>query len=653
MNHPLNRLALALAGAALLTVAGCGGGSGNGTGSGDGGAPETTKVSARVIDGAIENALVCLDTNRNGSCDAGEPSGRTDAAGNATLEVPAADAGKYPVVAMVGTDATDADHGPVATPFTLKAPAGQEIISPLTTLVQSYLELTGGSAAAAADAVQRQLGLDASPMADFTLDASDAGKQAGLLARLVVVTTQAQREATAGAKGADDQPLTTGEIDGAINARLVELLQRMALAILDDPTLSDPAVSLADKQARIAAAADQIAQAAGLTKDNVGAVVAAQNPGGPAEQTGVAGASLRWFTFTNLQNYMLRAFEFTAAQSTPDAGGKTHFTEVREQQVNGVLSEWGMGANNWVRPQIYWTGSAWFDCPTTFVHDNSAPNVAGETQSLYCNAVSTRVKSSSNRDVSGRKLIDVVREIRAYPATDSSHGAYANWGPDPDKPAIQSALGNAVFPAGSVLSVRAVTDYVGGARFYLRTSEARIPREEDPLNPNTATWRSATLDQFVQWNQGDYAPGVENNVHGNNAHVLLNREYTRLDGNAAYKRYMAGFGAGTGKARFYECEGDMASRSETPPRNSTLFIDGKSTCRRILETSYTVTAQGDGKVLRFAALPTQLNESAGERVLVERAGKSYVGYTPREQASTQLRLNQAAAEALLAALGLD
>ena len=77
----LKRLSLALAGAALLTLAGCGGSPSDAT------APSTTQdVVTRVVDGPISNALVCLDKNGNGACDAGEPSGRTDASGNLTDE---------------------------------------------------------------------------------------------------------------------------------------------------------------------------------------------------------------------------------------------------------------------------------------------------------------------------------------------------------------------------------------------------------------------------------------------------------------------------------------------------------------------------------------------------------------------------------------
>ena len=114
------------------------------------GAPTTDDVSITVIDGAIENAVVCLDKNGNGACDSDEPTGRTDAAGKVTLKVDKADTGKFPVLVIAGTDARDADTGLVPVAFTLKAPADKTaLVSPLTTLVQTVIEGSGLSSAAA------------------------------------------------------------------------------------------------------------------------------------------------------------------------------------------------------------------------------------------------------------------------------------------------------------------------------------------------------------------------------------------------------------------------------------------------------------------------------------------------------------------------
>ena len=131
---------LGLVSAAIATLAACGGG---------GSAPTTatpvatTAVTTTVMDGLIQNALVCVDANINGVCDAGETQGRTDASGQVTLVVPTALLATAKLVAKVGTDAIDADTaGYVKVPYTMSAPAGMHtIISPLTTQAHDKIEL--------------------------------------------------------------------------------------------------------------------------------------------------------------------------------------------------------------------------------------------------------------------------------------------------------------------------------------------------------------------------------------------------------------------------------------------------------------------------------------------------------------------------------
>lgn len=657
MQFVSGRLAVA---AAVLSLAACGGGGGSTADSGPVDNPPppvvaTTPVSITVVDGPLKNATVCLDTNLNGACDAEEPSGKTDASGSVTLQVPDADVGKYPILAVVGTDAIDADTGAVPVPFTLKAPADAPgFVSPLTTLVQAHVETSGGSTSEAAEAIKDKLGLGVSPLDDFTKGTGDSSRQAGNVARLIVVTTQTQRTATADAKGTDGQALTPAQIDAAINARLLQMLPSVILAVLDSPALSSGTATQAEKEAAILAAAGQVAAESGLTKDNIGLVAAIAAQPSAADSTTEAATdtlSLRWFQFTDLNNFMYRVFRATAAQNTPDADGKRHFTEYRERKIAGVQSEWGDGLNNWTRPQIYWTGTEWFDCPTNFVHEATPFNAAGESDSLYCGSQKTRAKRYA-RDISGLKIIDVVKEIRAYPLLDSVGNNFAAWGPDPAQAAVQAALGATAFPAGSKLIYHTSTD-LANPEYYDRTNSGRatIPLASDPMNPDTTKWRTATLAEFTAWNTGDLT-GTVTEVNGNNARVLLNRDYVKADGSAAYKRYMVGFDSAALKARFYECEGDMATRSLSPPRSSTLYIDGKSTCKAILDTTYTIAARGDGKVLRFAAQPTQLG-NVTYRIFVERNSITYVGGQDKPQVSNQQRLNMQAADALGASLGLN
>ena len=57
----------------LLVLSACGGGGGGGSSSYADGTPtaKTKPTTITVIDGYIQDAIVCVDKNTNGSCDAG------------------------------------------------------------------------------------------------------------------------------------------------------------------------------------------------------------------------------------------------------------------------------------------------------------------------------------------------------------------------------------------------------------------------------------------------------------------------------------------------------------------------------------------------------------------------------------------------------
>lgn len=156
-----------LLGAVLL--AGCGGSSSNNS---DGTTPPPATTASRsglVIDGPIRGATVCLDLDGDGQCGASEPaSAATDASGRYEIagltEAQLASGAAF--VAVVPAGAIDADRPdiPIATAFTLKAPAGKgEVISPITTLVQLGVA-QGLTLAQAETAVAAQLGVPATSL---------------------------------------------------------------------------------------------------------------------------------------------------------------------------------------------------------------------------------------------------------------------------------------------------------------------------------------------------------------------------------------------------------------------------------------------------------------------------------------------------------
>ncbi|TAJ80860.1 MAG: metallo-mystery pair system four-Cys motif protein [Gallionellaceae bacterium] len=143
--------------AIAVLVSGCLGGNSSSTP-----AAATASLSGVVADGYLSNAKVCLDTNSNGACDAGEPSGTTNANGAYTISgITAGQETQFPIVAEVPSTSVDQDtNAPVGSAFTLTSPAGASFVSPLTTLVQDKVA-AGASAASAVAAVGQALGIPA------------------------------------------------------------------------------------------------------------------------------------------------------------------------------------------------------------------------------------------------------------------------------------------------------------------------------------------------------------------------------------------------------------------------------------------------------------------------------------------------------------
>lgn len=103
-----------------------------------------TVLSGAVIDGYIKGAKICLDSNDNGACDAGEPFATTGTGGAFTITVPAGTdvTGKH-LVAEVPVGAIDEDTPgtPIAAAMKLLAPATTPaVVSPLTTMVSTNMK---------------------------------------------------------------------------------------------------------------------------------------------------------------------------------------------------------------------------------------------------------------------------------------------------------------------------------------------------------------------------------------------------------------------------------------------------------------------------------------------------------------------------------
>lgn len=178
----------------------------------------TSFVSGIVADGYVRGAQIYIDANHNGTAEASELLAGvvTDANGNFFLPSTA------PAGSIIALGGTNIDTG-LANTMPLKAPEGATMITPLTTLVQSYLEATpAANLADANSAVLAALGLpstiDLSSYDSIAALASDSGDTDAL-----AVQKAAVQVATIVALAADDPSGTTtaAEAASAVIANLV------------------------------------------------------------------------------------------------------------------------------------------------------------------------------------------------------------------------------------------------------------------------------------------------------------------------------------------------------------------------------------------------------------------------------------------------
>lgn len=648
--------AAALLSAALLAA--CGGSDGSAPG------PDTQPVAQnvtqliKVVDGPIKGALVCLDQNANGLCDAGEPQGVTATDGTVTLTLPSADANRYPVLALVGTDAVDADHGPVTTAYAMSAPADQPaVVSPLTTLVAAQAQALGLSTADAAMAVQEGLGLVNSPLADYSAASGADAAQAAAAARLVVLSVQLQSTDTAGAKAADGSALSSVDIARAIHRNLLTVLPAIGDAV-SQPAVAQ-AASAGDRATALAAAATAFTAEKGLSAATVvGAVAVDKLPAAPesAASAPAAGLTLRSFSYSDAQNYNLRAYKATAAQNTV-VDGKRRFTEYREQSrgSGGNVSfyqQWGEGLNNWARNQVLWTGSAWFACPSDYVNEATPWDAGGRSTSVYCQGY----KSASVRklvDISDRPMLDVVREIRASGYKDGTALA-SSWGPDPD---VHAGKLGGRFPAGSMVLHYTSTDLANPDAYSTTSGDLQLQvvaavaagTASECNKVNGSTYRQyldtspVTLDMVIARNRGTPCVYTRDEWWGNSTLGIgdVTVDYTDSSGyfrNNVKSLRFSFTGSDKGVA-YWLC---LRRNSDGSPRNCTAAGSG----------SYTLETLGDARVLRLAGVPALANALSYQRLMVERQGAVWYGYRSKLGTYQQARLNLEAAQALFAALGM-
>ena len=680
----LKPLSLALSGAALLTLAACGGG-------GDS-APEpvvptpapTTNVPVKVIDGAIKNALVCLDKNANNTCDADEPQGRTDASGSVTLTVLEADAGKYRVIAVVGTDAVDADSGPVTVAYTMAAPSDQTaVVSPLTTLVAQTAASQNLSTADAAKMLQEMSGLP-SVMADYTQSGRPGAATAATVARTLVVTTQQQNTALAPAVGASAPgggAVTKAELDAAVANALTQLLPQIvaAAASTDVQTACASGVGSAACTAAIQTQVAALAPQTGLTPATlpvqVGIDRSVANATGEAN-TITAGGNLEWLNFTDANNWSYRMFVSTAAESTPATDGLVRYRELRAQNTAGTTVNWAFNGDYGRRGDLHFNGTAWVDCQLGWQNTQVPRDDKGFTKAgTYC-GYSFNQGSRTSVDVSGQSIASVVSTLRSSPYLYGST-SYTKWGTSAADGTDKLVLGSATFPTGSKLqyytntTVSALPGFdvrpANEIKIYSAGIQAGGDGSTDPLHAcrsnefkTAATIPVTTLEQLIAaikgtpcvfgqdtvtssgatfksdvlasyWSQAAASIGIIGSAPTGS--VLTTGYYT---GNTLIR--VAFTGSGANPVTYYACKQK--------------YTGSAMSCAPIGTGTYTIETLGDGRAMKLNNPPVETATLTYNRVFVERGGKVYWGYQDKPSTYQRARLNLTAANALFTQIGI-
>lgn len=680
-RYPLRRSTLSAA--VLLMLAACGGSGGDDEP--PAAAPTTTDVTTTVVDGAIRNALVCIDKNANNACDADETQGRTDAAGKVTLTVPNADVGKFAIVAAVGTDAVDADHGTVTTPYKLSAPAARTgLVSPLTTLVQQSIALSGVTLDEAVQSVQGATGLTVSPFEDFTKPATPppAGTiNAAAVARLLVVTAQQQSAlpglaATVGTKAADGTTITQAGLDKAIQTKLIEMLPALVNSLADPAVLA--ATAPGGSATALRAAADALVASDGLTPAAVPVIVAlntqAASTTPPPARVASAGYSLDTLSFTDAANHSFRTLGSSLAQDTPDAANLVRYVERRSRTVAGNVARWGSGGDPWRAADLNWNGTAWVSCPLNYENTSGLRDAQGVSTYSYCDKRETGKSQRTNIDVADKTLLEVYNQIVAGGFTNLS---IAN-------PA--AALGSAVFPAGALVQYQtntplttAVSYYAAGANSPAGTSNVVLQYSPAVSAGGTASAQpagtacnsteantgrgsnSSTLEAMVASMTGTpcvfasgsfvyggatYTSDTPNEWWGQSTVDIGTIGNARLNTGPAPGYYsgntrlrLAFKGTGANAVTYYGCKQRFTDGS---PRNCTPIGTG----------TYAVSTLGDARILTLTNPPPAAAPLTYSRVFVERGGLVYLGYQVKPQVTSRARLNAVAATALLSQLGM-
>jgi trimeric autotransporter adhesin len=614
-------LAAAVLSGSLFLAACGGGGSSSNAGPGGGGSgspPAPVSLSGVVADGLIQGARVCYDLNDNGRCDSAEPvSSDTGANGAYTLSVPAAEAGKHAVIAIVPVGAIDADTGPVTTAYTLKAPAQTDtskplFISPITTIVQEVMLASGATnPAAAVEIVRQQLGMTISPLDNF-IEQRATNPDAARAGTIAQVITAFKQEVAATAQAAS----------------VPEAQTQALLSVVVVNNLSNLANSVASQTSSATITAANLAASQGINSSTVAiqaqiatSIVAAV-PETNTVTTPTPFVTLRDFRYTSPTNWNYRVFTGDDV-SRPDG-----FKRANDVRVNSSPFPY-------VRNLSYYdeASSSWYACPSdgfeTIPYKDAT--ATAPLESTFCRTYRESSRRTSE-DISGQAISAVVSRIRS-----SGLDGYSTWAGTPTLMLSPSA----VFPAGSELRYQVNTG--------ISTPIAQQLGDKVRVNKNTTApsfeqWPlAATLDEMVQFYPGTYATATPNGGNSDGMGQFPDGSY-QVAGKQAVKNYRVMYqatSATAGNARIWQCR-----RNAAPPVGNG-FTDCSAGSSELMNTTYTIETLGDARVLKFANLPAELLAlRKNSRVYIERGGAVFYGFKDLLGATTTVRMNGTAWNAL-------
>ncbi|CAA0113375.1 Uncharacterised protein [BD1-7 clade bacterium] len=205
-----------------------------------GGGTDDSSTYGFVIDGYLQDATVCVDTNENIACDADEARQLTDNQGR-FLKQSVIDKALL-AQAKANTTRDLDDNALVQQDFVLMAPANHNgLITPLTTLLAINID-NGLSVSEARQALQNSLGYSADRLLADYIDDQDS--DIALLAKTLVVTVQASA-----AEGMNLSPNAAAQ-KGYIEQKAWEKIDSSTLTALkqakiDNPTADATALSTA------------------------------------------------------------------------------------------------------------------------------------------------------------------------------------------------------------------------------------------------------------------------------------------------------------------------------------------------------------------------------------------------------------------------